>query len=164
MDILTNFGVKPILLMAQVVNFLILLFILKRFLYKPLLKALDQRKQRIADSLRNAEEIEKRLEQTTKEREERLKKASREAEEILAEAAKTADRIVAEAHLKAGHDIKKLMEKSKDAMEQERGKLHQEIRGELADLVAASLQKVTGKIITTKDQKEMIQRSVEGLA
>ena len=60
MDILSQFGVKPILLAAQVVNFLILLFILKKFLYGPILKVLSERRKKIEDSLKNVEEIEKR--------------------------------------------------------------------------------------------------------
>ena len=69
MDILNQFGVQPILLAAQVVNFLILLFILKKFLYGPILKVLDSRKKTIEQSLKNAEEIERRLLETTEEKE-----------------------------------------------------------------------------------------------
>lgn len=163
MEILNEFGVKPILLIAQIVNFLLLLYILKRFLYKPLLKALEDRKQKIANSLKNAEEIEKKLQQVSEERVDALKKASKDAEDIIEDATKSADKIIAEAHAKASKDIERLVEKSKVSMELERARLYQDIKGELAGIVAASLEKVTGKIITEKDQKEMIEKSIKGL-
>ncbi len=90
MNFLADFGVKPILLLAQTVNFLLLLFILKRFLYKPLLRVLETRREKIAASLKTAEEIEQRLQQVSLEREMSLKKAAKEAEEIVKDAGTTA--------------------------------------------------------------------------
>lgn len=164
MEILEEFGVQPILLIAQGVNFLILLFILKRFLYKPILKVLEDRKEKIAQSLKNADEIEAKLEKTTLEREERLKKASKEAENILEEATKTADRIISEAHQKAEADIVKMMEKNTNALKQERLKMQQEIKEGLADLVSLGIAKVAGKVLTGRDQKELVEKSIKGMA
>src|SRR3989344_4706705 len=88
MEILNQFGINPILLAAQVVNFLILLFILKKFLYKPILKVLEARKQKIEESLKNAEEIERKLLLTEEEKEKILAKTSLEAQKILDETKK----------------------------------------------------------------------------
>ena len=63
MDILENFGVEPVLLLAQIVNFAILLFILKRFLYKPILKVLEERKNKIETSMKQSEQIQKEFEE-----------------------------------------------------------------------------------------------------
>jgi F-type H+-transporting ATPase subunit b len=163
MGFLTDFGVKPILLIAQIVNFALLLFILQRFLYKPLLKVLADRKQKIADGLKNAEEIEKKLEQITAEREKRLKETAKETEGILKEATQMATKIIADAHTKAGNDVEKIFEKSKQSIEQEREKMRQEMRAELAGLVVAGLQIVTGKVLSEKDQKNILEESLKGL-
>ncbi len=163
MNFLTEFGVKPILLLAQVVNFLILLFILKRFLYKPILKVLEDRKQKIAQGLQDADEIEKRLQQITAEREEKLKAAGKDAEGILREATKTAEQIIAEAHVKAQKDIEKLMEKSEANMKLERAKMQQEMQAELVDLVVLALGKITGKVVSSRDHKEMIEKTLKNL-
>ena len=56
MEILENFGLNPMLLIAQIVNFLIVLFILKKFLYKPVLEMLKKRQTTIKDGLKQAEE------------------------------------------------------------------------------------------------------------
>lgn len=142
---------------------MILLLILQRFLYKPVLKMLEDRKKTIADSLKNAEEIEKRLTAVTAEREEQLKKASREAESIIKEATASANQIIAEARNKASADIEDMVEKAHQGIALDKEKMRQEIRAELADLVVVGLQKVTGKVLSEKDQKEMVQKSVKEL-
>lgn len=163
MNFLTDFGVKPVLLIAQIVNFLILLYILKRFLYKPILKMLDERKEKISVGLKNAEEIEKKLNQIVAEREEQLKKASKEGEEIIKEATASANQIITEAHEKAGSDIEVIIEKAHQSIDLEKEKMRQEIRSELANLVVAGLEKVTGKILDKKDQEEMVKKTIKEL-
>ncbi len=163
MNILSDFGVQPILLAAQVVNFLVLLFILQRFLYRPILKVLKDRKQTIETSLKQAEEIELRLQQTEEEREQIVSKAAQEAQHIVDEAAKTANQIVEEAHQKAMTDINAMIERNNQAMKTEREQLRQEVRQDAAHLVTVALQKITGKVLTKSDQKNIIDQSVKGL-
>lgn len=163
MDILNQFGVQPILLAAQVVNFLILLFILKRFFYKPILKILEERKNKIANSIKQAEEIEKRLLSLESEREERLKKADAEAKAIIIEAGKQSDSLINDARLKAKHEIEKLIEKNNEAMRKTRDKLYQEIRMDLANLISIGLQKITKGVLTKKDHQDLIKETVKNL-
>ncbi|MBI2593944.1 F0F1 ATP synthase subunit B, partial [Candidatus Daviesbacteria bacterium] len=75
--ILSDFGVQPVLLLAQIVNFLVLLWILNKLLYKPVLKVLEERKAKIEKGLKNAEEIEKRLAQTAEEEEKAILAAAK---------------------------------------------------------------------------------------
>ena len=160
-QILNEFGVKPLLLAAQVVNFFVLLWILKRFLYRPLLKVLEERKQKIAESLKNAEEIEKRLLQTEEQSEKKLAEAAVEAKKILEETNKTVVQIIEEAHVKASHDMEEIVNKGMQSINAEREKMHQEMREELAEIVVVALEKVTGKVITKEDQKKMIEDTVK---
>lgn len=164
MEILEQFGLKPELLFAQIVNFLILLFILNRFLYKPLLKVLDVRRQKIAESLKNAEDIEKRLEKISKEQEEALEKTAKEVKSMMDDASKTASAIVVEARQKAAEDAKRIISRTESQIKLEGDKMRQEIREELATLVVIGIQKVTGKVLTEKDQKALIEKSLTELA
>ncbi|MBI4037144.1 F0F1 ATP synthase subunit B [Candidatus Daviesbacteria bacterium] len=164
MNFLTDFGVKPILLIAQVVNFLLLLLILKKFLYKPILKVLEERKQKIADSLKNAQAIEEKLQKTEEDREKRLADARQEAKVIIDEAGKGASQIMADAKISAQQEIERLVEKSKIALELERTKMERETRAGLAELVVTSLEKVVGRAVTDKDRKNLIEKSVKGLS
>lgn len=163
MDILKDFGVQPVLLAAQVVNFFVLLFILKKLLYKPILKVLEERKQKISLSIKNAEEIELKLQKTEEDRVKRLVKATQEAQKVIDDATKSASGIIAQAHTKASSDIENLLLKAHQQIELDREKMQNQLREELADLVVLSLQKVTGKILKDKDQKDLIDKSIKNI-
>ncbi len=83
MEIIGKFGINPILLASQVVNFLIILYILKRFLYKPILQVLKNRKETIRAGLKQAEEARLLLQQTTEKEKKILKEAQLQARKIL---------------------------------------------------------------------------------
>lgn len=164
MEILNQFGINPLLLAAQVVNFAILLFILKRFLYKPILRVLEERKKRIAESLKNAEEIEKKLLQTEEDREKKLVKASEEAQKIIDEGKLSVAQMMEEGRQKTAAEIESMLKKGEESLRMEREKMQQEIKGELANIVELALGKITGKTLTKADQKELIEREVKNLS
>lgn len=146
---------------AQAVNFLVLLFILKKFLYGPVLRVLDERKKRIAQSLKEAEEIEKKLAKTEEDRQKTLQKALDEAQRLIDDATKSANQIVGEARGKAVKDMEEIMKKGQEAVRLEKEKMRQEIRQELGELVAISLEKVVKKSLNLKDQKRLIQETLK---
>src|SRR3989304_5856480 len=86
MEFLKEFGIQPTLLIAQIVNFLIILFLLKKFFYKPIIKLLDDRKKKIEESLKNAEEIEERLKQTEEKSAQIIEEERRNSRNLIAEA------------------------------------------------------------------------------
>ena len=163
MDFLSDFGVQPILLAAQAVNFLVLLFILNKFLYKPVLKTLDQRKQKVAQSLKDAAEIEKKLAQIELDQEKALQAATTEAKKIINEATESGNQIINDAHLKAAHDIQLMVNKSNTQISLEKDRLNQEIKAELADMIAAGLKVISGKVLSDKDEKELLDRSIKNI-
>jgi len=163
MEILNQFGIQPVLLAAQVFNFTILFLILKKFLYQPILKMLKTRQDTIAKSLKEAEEIEKRLQKTEEEREKVLEKAALEAKKMIDETTQSASQIIAEAHTKASTDMEKILEQGRLSIKLEKEKMQQEIREELADLVVLGIEKVAGKILDKKTQKEIVERSIKEL-
>lgn len=164
MDILNQFGVQPVLLAAQVVNFLILLFILKKFLYKPLLKVLDERKKRIEASLKNAEEIERRLAETEAQAEKILARALAEGQKILDQTNEAAAQIMEEANKTAGQILLKAVDDGKKIVELQKEILMRQVRENTGGLVTLILEKVIGKKITRKDQVEIIAKEVKNLS
>ncbi len=161
MEILNEFGVEWKLLIAQIINFLILLFILKKILYKPILGMLDERKNKIAESMKNAEDIEKRLEKIESEREKTIKKASDEAMQMLEDATKTSSLIIEEARAKAEEDMKTIVEKAHSQIASDRDKMREEIREELANLVATAMTAVYSKKLTKLDQEEIVKSTLK---
>ncbi len=77
MEIIKNFGLNPILLAAQIVNFLIIFFILKKFLYKPVLNVLNKRQVTIKEGLKQAEEARVKLEKVVIEEKDILKQIAK---------------------------------------------------------------------------------------
>lgn len=159
--ILSDFGVQPVLLVAQIVNFFILLFLLKKLLYGPILNVLEKRKETIAQSLKNAQEIEKRLQKVEEDREKKIEEAAKEARFILDEAAASANQIIDSAHQKATKDIEDMMEKGKQSIALEKDKMQNALRQELSDIVIVALHKVIGKTIDTKDHKKMVEDALK---
>ena len=164
MDILNQFGINPLLLAAQVVNFAILLFILKRFLYKPILKVLEDRKRKIEESLKNADEIERKLVEIEERQTEVLLKAATESEKIIKAAKEDAVLIIDEGHKTSEKIINNAYEESKKILQNERFKLEQEVKDNLSNIVTLALEKITGKVITPADQKRIIEKEVKNLS
>ncbi len=163
MEILNEFGIKWELLAAQVVNFLLLLFLLNKFLYKPLLKVILERKDRIVQGLKGAEEIEEKLKKLELDREKKLEEVASEAKVILKDAADSASQVIEEARKTAEVTAAKILAQASDEVRLEGEKMRQQIRSELSELVIMSLQKITGKVLNKTDQKKLIEDSIKKL-
>lgn len=159
--ILSDFGVQPVLLLAQIVNFLVLLFILQKLLYKPVLKVLEERKRKIEESLTNAEEIKKRLEETTQEEQKRILEAVREGEKIIKEAQEMAVGLIQEGKLKAESLAQQVLDQARAQVSAEKEKMMLEIRKELSDIVMIALEKVAGNAFDKNKQKKLVDDAVK---
>ena len=161
--ILTDFGVQPIYLAAQMVNFIILLLILKKFLYRPILKVLNDRKKTISNSLLEAEQITTQLQTTEVKAAEKLSDASKQAREIIANASNTAHQIIVEAHEKAQVDVDLMMEQGKQSISVERETMKNEMRQELAGLVVLGMERIAGKVLDQPDHTKIVDQTINSL-
>lgn len=161
--ILADFGVQPVYLAAQAVNFIILLLILKKFLYGPILKVLEERKSTVSDTLIKAEQIEAKLHTTEQDSEKKLQEVSKQARIMLDKASMTANQIIAEAHEKAQADAEIIIELGKETIVVEREKMKTEMREELADLVLLGIEKIAGKVLDQRDHMKIVDQTIEGL-
>ena len=135
MEILTFFGVDYKLLIASTINFVILLYILNKILYQPLLKVLDQRKKTIAESLENAALVERTLAETTEKERRVLHKARVEAELLLKRAEDMAALRQKEMLQSAQEQSAKIVSEAEERMQHQAKELEHEIRQNMADLV-----------------------------
>lgn len=163
MEILNQFGVNWMQLAAQVFNFGLLLFILNKLLYKPILKILKTRQETIAKSLKQAQEIEQRLQKTQEEKDRILTEASKEGQKVINEATEVASQLIADAQHKALEEMAKIMEEGQITIKLEREKMQQEIKEELADLVASSLQRVLQDSLDKESQKKIAGKALQKL-
>ncbi len=128
-EILHVFGVEWRLLIVQSINFFLALSVLSYFLYRPVLRLLEERQEKIAEGVRGAEEIARQKEQTELERRRTLNTAEHEAERIVEEsrlhgrnteeemvkaAQEKSARILEEATLQAREEARSIVEKSRE--------------------------------------------------
>lgn len=156
-----SLGLDIKLLLAQVVNFLMLLFVLKKFLYRPILKVLDERKKKIEDSLANAEKINKELIKLEEEKAKILKAAQTEAVKLAAEEKKFAEeqkeKILEEAKKKATEEVAKGSVLAKQELE----KAKKELREEVLRLTEVMTKKVLARGLSDQEKHELIKKAIE---
>ena len=159
--ILADFGVNPILLAAQIVNFLVVLFVLQKFLYKPVLKILDERKRRIEESLENAEKIQKELEETEVKRQQIIDEAIEEGKRVIAEATQQGAVLMQESQAKTREDMEAMMEQGMQMIAGEKEKMKIEVKAEVASMIQMSLEKVLGSALDSKSQQKLVEDAVK---
>lgn len=140
-------------LIAQVVNFIVLLVILAKFAYKPLLKALDDRRNKIVSDMDTAEQTRLDAEALKKEYAEQLANAKKEASDIIDKANKSAQATHDTMLQAAQKERETLLATGKEQIEQERQQALQDVRGEV---IALSTQ-IAGKLM--KQQLDSAENS-----
>jgi F-type H+-transporting ATPase subunit b len=161
--VFSDFGVQPVLLLAQIVNFLVLFLILRKFLYPPIIKILEARKNLVIQNQKNADEIGQRLLAIDDETEEKRSLACKEAQKIIETALNTADVIIAKAHKTVQSDIDLMLEQARCDISQQRENMKKELSAKFSDLVIAGVEKITKKIVDSNDQKTMIEQQLQDL-
>jgi F-type H+-transporting ATPase subunit b len=138
-------GLDVKLLIAQVINFLILFFVLSKLLYKPLLKILDERKRKVEDSLKSAKMIEEKLAKLEEKEKEILKSAVSKAEEekgrIVEIAQEEKKRIISEAKQAGEKEVQKAIERIKAGEEVSRENLKKEFVDEVVNELTVKFSK-----------------------
>lgn len=160
MEVLHKLGIDWKLLIAQGVNFLILLFILKRFVYQPMLGFLEERAKKIEAGLQNADAATKTLQKAEAEQKRLLTEAQKEARGIVEEAVAVAKRRDAEQLEKTKAEIVTLMEASQKHIAEEKERMMREAKQELGELVALATQKLTGAKIDVANDNELIKKAL----
>jgi F-type H+-transporting ATPase subunit b len=142
----------------HLINFLILILILQRFMYKPILKMLDDRAARIRDSLAQADQV--RAETAAIEERSRgvLDEARREGQEILAQANRNAERIVSEARQAAQQEADHLLERARLDLVREREQAFTELRQQVADLAVLAAGNVVQRSLDDAAHRQLIQQ------
>lgn len=163
-DTARQFGVDWPHFIAQCVSFSIVLFLLHRFAYKPILQILEDRRQRIKEGLENAERIKAELAKTEAARQEALSQANQQATRLIEEARAAASRVIEQETQKAISTANQIIAKAREASDAELVRLKAELRREIGRLVVETTAKVTGKVLTVEDQQRLADETKRQLA
>ena len=156
-DTAREFGVDWPHFIAQVISFGIVATLLYLFAYKRVLAVLEERRQRIAESLENAEKIKAQLAESEVRQREILSQANDQATKLIEEAHATAARVQAQETQRAIAAAEQIVAKAREATVQDHARMLTELKREVGRLVVQTTAAVTGKILTAEDQRRLIE-------
>lgn len=164
MELLTKLGIDWKLLIAQMVNFLIVLGVLYRFAYKPILKFLDDRKNRIEQSVIEAKRIEEELKNLAHKQEQVERDSKKQAQEIIMAAEVEAEAKRQEVIAKMKAEAQQTLEEAKQRFEAEKEDAMRKLQQDAARFVTQALIKVVGKLPSGKIDEKLITEAVDEVA
>jgi len=154
-EIVSKLGIDVKLLLAQVVNFFILFFILLKLVYKPILNLLEKRKSMIEKTVSDSKKIEERLSALESEKGKILSDASNEAMRVLETSRKQSQEENAKMIEEAKEEIAQAYEKHKEHLKSDKEALLRQIKSEVSELVILSSEKLIKKNFSSDDQKRL---------
>ena len=152
MNILKDFGVIPILLTDQIVNFLIILFVLKRFLYKPVLSMLKKREDEIKQGLKNSEDAQKKLEEASEKETQILRKAQEKAEKIVNDAKLEAEDVRNKIEESARRESERMILQAKQTIDQDTKEAEERLTKKIGRIAISLLESSLKGIFGEKEQ------------
>jgi len=153
-EVLGQLGISGPLLLSQIVNFVILMVLLRLFLYQPVLNMLEKRKERIAQSLKDVERSSSAAVEAEKERAKIMDEARREAQEVRAQSARDAERIAQEIRSRAEQEATDIRMKGQADAEAQVQSVLADAKKQIADLAIAATEQLLGRELQNRTEQE----------
>lgn len=159
---LANAGILDLSLsfVFEIFAFLLMLGILARWVFPPVMRAAEARQRQVAEQLTAAEQTRLEAEQRLKDAEGRLQEARSQAAGIIEGANRTGEQLRADLRAKADDEGKRMVENARKDIEAEREKALDSVRGEVADLVVAATEKVVGQSLDGQRHRDLIDKAI----
>jgi len=141
---------------ANLVNFAILLYLMKRFLFKPALAYLDRRREQIASRMEAARQSEERAEQLATQREQELSVAREQAHRTLEDARARAEETVNEAKGTARQEGERIITEAQRQIEQEREQMKEDLRRSYAEIAVLGASRVLNREVNLSDHERLL--------
>ncbi len=163
-DTIQVLGIQWPKLLAQLLNFAIVMFVLWRWAYKPVFAVLEARRQKIAEGMANSEKSTAQLAKTEADRKAILAQAGDQANQMIEEARTAAVRVREVETQKAIAAAEQILIKAREAAAQDHDRMLRELKREVGRLVVQTTTTVTGKILTPEDQRRLAEETEKQLA
>jgi len=154
--------IHPGLMIWTIISFVILLLILKKFAWGPILAALDAREKGIKDNIESAKKAREEAEQSLTEYRRKMAEAQAEAAAVVSRARQEAERVREELLAKSKADAEAQVQKARRQIEMESQAAIAQIRGEVATLALTAAEKVIGKTLDPRDHQRLIEEGLSG--
>ena len=161
---LETLGIQWPKLIAQLINFSIVFFVLWKFAYGPIFNILAARRQKITESIANADKIKAELARTEADRQKILAQAGDQANKLIEEARQAAARVRETETQKAITAAEQIVVKAREVAAQDHARMLAELKREVGRLVVQTTATVTGKILTPDDQQRLAKETESQLA
>jgi F-type H+-transporting ATPase subunit b len=161
MEILSTLGLTGRDFLWHLVNFVVLIALLTRFLYRPVVGMLDERTRRIQESLEAADRARADVAQADREREELLASTRREIGEMMAQAQTVAERIQSEARTTAQQEAQRIVETARQEAEAERAQAMAELRREVASLAVMAAERIIRRDLDEQAHRQLVEEFLD---
>jgi F-type H+-transporting ATPase subunit b len=155
-----SLGINLPLLVVFIVNFIILFVLLRLFLFKPVLKMLDERTKRTKDAMELAEVTKKEFEQAKVEVQKQIEKGRQEAQAIIAQAMQAGERLKEESRQEATQQAQVIVDRTRAELEAERDKIVGDLRREFVDISIAAAEKVIKETLDKEKHRKLIEETL----
>jgi F-type H+-transporting ATPase subunit b len=159
-----QFGVYWPNLIAQVILFAIVYYVLKKFAFQAVIAMLEERRRRIEEGQLNAEKIKKQLAEAQAKYEEILARANADSQRLLEEVRASGDRLAEQKRQEAIAAAEQIALKAQESIALERNRVMAEMKHELGRLVVDTTARVTGKILSPEDQERINEEAARQIA
>ena len=159
-----QFGFNGWLFLSQAFSFSIVCILLYKFAYKPILAVLEQRREKIEQSLTEAARIKEQLAATEKKQAEILAAASAQSQRLIEEARASAKSFQEKQSQQAIAEAERIIAQAREATQLDRDRMMIELKREVARLVVDTTAKVSGKVLTSDDQRRLSEEAAREVA
>ena len=157
---ITDLGINLPVLLIQLVNFTFLLLVLRLFVYKPILKMLDERRDRIREGLNAADRGREQAIEAERRAQEQIEEARREGQTIIQNAQQVSQRLQEDGRQQAQQQAEVLLERARSEIQLERDAAIAELRREFADLTISAAEKVIGQSLDRDAHQRLIEQAL----
>jgi len=159
-EIASKFGLNWPFFIAQLINFFLVIFVLKKFAFGPIQAMLEQRRQRIADGEDKLKRIEKQLADSEATTAAAIEEANAKAQALINEAKESASTFTEKKAQEAIASAQGILAKAEEQAKSDRVAMQADLKKEFGRLVAATTAGITGKILTEDDQKRINEEAL----
>ena len=156
-----SLGINLPLLVVFVINFIVLLVLLRIYLYKPVLKMLDERSKRTKEEMELAEATKKEYEQAKTEVQKQIEKGRQEAQAIIAQTMQIGERLKEESRQEATKQAQVIVDRTRAELEAERDKIVENLRKEFVDISISAAEKVIKETLDKEKHRKLIEETLQ---
>jgi F-type H+-transporting ATPase subunit b len=163
-EIFETFGIQWPKFLAQIILFIIVYFVLKKYAFGPIIAMLEERRKKIEEAQLNAQKIKQQLAEAEKRHAEILAQANAQAQRMIDEARESASHVADRKVQEAIVSAEQVIAKAREAAALEYDRSMEALKGQLGRLVVETTAKVTGKVLTAEDQRRLQEEASRQLA